>query len=94
MMKRPRFDTHPPAARASPASVDGRIGGGPAVSNCRRSRVEERPMWHRGGPCFTSMVECWRVPGTVMIPRDFDELHPCNLTLQRQNGGRDDTGEH
>ena len=41
-------------------------------------------MWCRAGPCFTSVFECCRVPGTVMIPQDFDELHPCNLTLQRQ----------
>jgi hypothetical protein len=38
----------------------------------------------RAGPCSTSEVECWRSPGRVMVPRDFRDEHPCNLTLQSQ----------
>jgi hypothetical protein len=36
------------------------------------------------GPCFTSVVECWRFPGAAMVPRDLQDVHPCKLTLQRQ----------
>ncbi len=48
------------------------------------------------GPCFTSMVECFRSPGAVIVPRDLLNVHPCNLTLQRQNvqlGGLESTRE-
>ena len=71
-----------------PVSSDGRagvvgLGEGPGWRR-PRSRAGAVPMRCCAGPCFTSVVECWRFPGAAMVPRDLQDVHPCNLPLQPQ----------
>jgi hypothetical protein len=49
-----------------------------------RPRAGAGPQRSCVGPCFTSVVECCCFPRAVMVPRDLQDVHPCNLTLQRQ----------
>jgi hypothetical protein len=65
-----------------PAGVVG-LGEGPGWRR-PHPRAGAGPMRCCAGPCFTSVDECWRFPGTAMVPRDLHDVHPCNLTLQRQ----------
>jgi hypothetical protein len=79
-----------PLERALPMSVpsDGFGGGGGRgeESGWRRPRPRAGAGPQRScvGPCFTSVVECCCFPRAVMVPRDLQDVHPCNLTLQRQ----------
>ena len=41
-----------------------------------------------------SVFECWRSPGTVMVPRDFGEVHGCNSSLQRKMPDQMTSGWH
>src|SRR5205814_5501012 len=59
-----------------------------------RSTAGAGPMRCCAGPCFTSVVECWRFPGAAMVPRDLQDVHPCNLTLQRQKDAPGGTERH
>lgn len=78
-----------------PAGVVG-LGEGPGWRR-PRPRAGAGPMRCCAGPCFTSVVECWRFPGAAMVPRDLQDVHLCNLTLQRQKAhqaAQDGTWRH